>query len=97
VALGIAPLTAAEARRMIARLRVYPILSGARDGELADIARRPLTGGRAADIDTLVQVLLSVSDLALDCPAIAALDINPFFLYTQGHGGVAVDAFIALA
>jgi len=82
-ALGVAPLTADESRRMIARLQAYPVLAGAR-------------GEEPADVEALVQVLLAVSDLAMDCPAIATLDINPFFLYDRGHGGVAVDAFIAL-
>lgn len=83
-ALGVAPLTTDEARRMIARLRAYPMLAGAH-------------GEEPADVETLMRVILAVSDLAVDCPAIAALDINPFFLYDRGHGGVAVDAFIALA
>ncbi|MBU0490935.1 MAG: acetate--CoA ligase family protein [Chloroflexi bacterium] len=83
---GIVPLIDDEARRMIAGLHAYPVLAG-----------HALHQDASADLDALNQVILALNDLALDCPTIATVDIDPFFLYDAGYGGVAVDASITLS
>ncbi|MCL6638831.1 MAG: acetate--CoA ligase family protein, partial [Firmicutes bacterium] len=49
-----------------------------------------------ADEGAVVDILLKLSQLALDFPAIAELDINPLFVYDRGRGAVAADALIQL-
>lgn len=81
-ALGLPPLTADDARRMLESLRGYPILTGAR-------------GRSGAGIAALADVLLALSDLALACPQIAELDINP--LRATPGGPLALDALIRIS
>jgi len=82
-ALRVAPVTADEALEMLGELRAYPVLSGAR-------------GQATSDLDALAAIIVSVSRLALDCPSIAELDLNPVFVYQAGQGALAVDALITL-
>jgi acyl-CoA synthetase (NDP forming) len=82
-ALRVAPLTVDEALEMLRELRAYPVLAGAR-------------GQAASDLDALAQIIVAVSRLALDCPAIAELDLNPVFVYPAGRGALAVDALVTL-
>lgn len=54
--------------------------------------------GRApADEEAIAVVLLRLSRLALDFPAIIELDINPLLVYEKRRGAVAADALIVLA
>jgi len=69
---------------MLQELRGYPLLAGAR-------------GQPPADLDALADVLVRIADLALACPALAELDLNPVFVYPQGQGCLAVDARLMLA
>ena len=80
-ALGIPPLTEGDARAMIDRLAGRALLAGAR-------------GRPAADEAAVARVLLALSDLALACPALAELDINP--LRAGPDGAVALDALVRL-
>ncbi|MDH3443820.1 MAG: acetate--CoA ligase family protein, partial [Deltaproteobacteria bacterium] len=81
-AIGIPPLSEEQARDMIARLRGFSILSGAR-------------GKPPADIDSLCDAIVRVSQLALSVgDQLVGLDINP--LIVQTHGVVAVDALIEI-
>lgn len=82
-ALRVAPVTADEALEMLRELRAYPVLSGAR-------------GQAASDLDALAAIIVAVSRLAMDCPAIAELDLNPVFVYQAGRGALAVDALVTL-
>jgi len=72
----------ADARRMLASLKAYPILTGVR--------------GRArADIDALVDVMQKVSLLGMQCSdAIAEIEINPLAVLSEGRGVRALDALI---
>lgn len=83
-ALRVAPLTMADAQAMLPELRGYPLLAGAR-------------GQPPADLDALADVLGRVADLALACPTLVELDLNPVFVYPQGQGCLAVDARLMLA
>ena len=78
-ALGVPPLDGESARAMIEGLRGYPLLAGAR-------------GRPAVDIAAATDVLLALSDLALACPGVAELDINP--LRVLPRGAVALDALV---
>ncbi|HEV8676788.1 MAG TPA: acetate--CoA ligase family protein, partial [Methylomirabilota bacterium] len=76
------PLTEAEARAALARLRGYPVLLGTR-------------GAGPADLDALVDVLLRFGDLVADLgDLVREIDINPLVLYGAGGGGCAVDCVI---
>jgi acetyltransferase len=76
IALGLAPLDHDTARGLLAELRGYPVLVGAR-------------GTGPADLDALAAVLTAVGDLLVTVPEIAELDLNPVRVGTDGC--VAVD------
>ena len=78
VAVGIAPLTRGEAEQMLDSTLVSRRLAGWRGAPPAD---------RSAVIDTL----LRLSQLALDLPQVAELDINPLRVLAAGKGALAVD------
>lgn len=84
VALRIPPVTAATAREMVSEIDASPVLDGAR-------------GGPVADIEAIIECLLSVADLAVEFgDELAELDINPLFVREAGEGIVAADAVIRL-
>ncbi len=64
VAFRVIPLNKIDALEMLKELRGYPVLLGAR-------------GGEKADIDSLAEFLLRVSDFFQANPWIKELDINP--------------------
>ena len=77
----VAPLTRLDALDMVNGIRARPILDGFR-------------GEDPADISAIVDVLLRTSQLALDFPQIAELDINP--LLAGAAGVVAVDGRVLI-
>lgn len=80
VQMAVAPVSAAHARRLIARLRIAPVLAGARGRTPADVA---------ALADTITR--LSVLAAALG-PRLAELDINPLLVHSGDRGVIALDA-----
>ncbi|MDH4173359.1 MAG: acetate--CoA ligase family protein [Betaproteobacteria bacterium] len=77
---ALAPVSTAEARAMLARLRGYPLLTGFR-------------GGAPADLDALADAIARVSELAADLAGeIEELDVNPLRCGPQQVA--AVDALI---
>src|SRR6185369_6510943 len=77
---ALAPLTRAEAHWMIQNLKGARLLQGYR-------------GRPAVDVDKLAEILLRVSEFALDHKAsVSELDINP--LICSGSNLMAVDALI---
>jgi acetyltransferase len=78
-AVGLPPLNDRLARDLIARTRVGPLLAGYR-------------GRPAVHQSALVSVMLRVSQMACDLPALAELDINP--LLADSQGVLALDARI---
>lgn len=70
-AAALAPLNHAEARALVQRLNIAPVLAGFRgDAPLA--------------VNALVDTLVSVSQLVVDHPEIAELDLNPVFVSAEG-------------
>ncbi|MBI1210545.1 MAG: GNAT family N-acetyltransferase [Alphaproteobacteria bacterium] len=81
-ALALPPLNAALARDLISRTRVSRLLAGYRD-------RLPV------NIDAVIDVLLSLQDIAVELPQVKELDINP--LWADHSGVLALDARIRVA
>ena len=82
VSFRLAPVTLPMAREMIAEIKGYPLLTGAR-------------GRPPADIDALAEAIVKLSALAVDLKDhIAELDINPLFVMARGKGVKAADALI---
>ena len=73
------PISPAQARALIGRLKTAPILEGVR-------------GQAPGDIDALANLVSRVADLAAAEGNIDQLDLNPVFVYPAGEGVVAVDA-----
>ena len=69
-----------DARALIERLRVAPLLRGLRGRPAADVA---------AAADALVRLSWLAADMG---PRLAELDINPLILRAAGQGVIAVDA-----
>jgi acetyltransferase len=78
---GLPPLNLPLAAELVRRSRIAGLLDGQRDRPVVD---------RAA----LTEVLVRISQLAVDWPDIAALDVNP--LMAGPSGVMAVDAWIAI-
>jgi acyl-CoA synthetase (NDP forming) len=76
-----APVSAAQARDMIGRLRASALLDGYR-------------GAEAVDLGALAELIAAVSELAVAVPEIAELDLNPVFV--SAAGALAADARCAL-
>ena len=81
-ALSLPPLNTPLALAQIERTRVAKLLHGYRDEP-------------AADLDGIAQVLVSVSQLLVDLPELAELDINP--LLVNHEGVVALDARVRVS
>jgi acyl-CoA synthetase (NDP forming) len=82
VSFRLAPVTPAMAREMIAEIKGYSLLTGAR-------------GQAHADVDALADAIVRLSALAVDLTdQVAELDINPLFVMEKGKGVKAVDALI---
>ncbi len=81
VAFRIVPITARDAHQMVREIQGFPVLSGYR-------------GQEAADLAALEELLLKLSQFIEAHPDVAELDLNPVFAYPQG--AVAVDARVVL-
>lgn len=82
VVFRIAPVTKSAALDMIAEIKGYAVLTGAR-------------GAAHADIDALADAIVRLSALAIDLKDhVAELDINPLFVFPKGQGVKAGDALI---
>ena len=82
VSFRLAPVTPSMAREMIAEIKGYPLLTGAR-------------GREHADVDALADAIVKLSALAVDLKdQVAELDINPLFVMARGEGVKAADALI---
>lgn len=80
---GIAPLDRDDVERMIRSIRAYPMLAGAR-------------GRRPGDIPALAEVILKVSQMAMEYPELEELEMNPVMVGDEGTGVTAVDALVTI-
>ncbi|HSR49718.1 MAG TPA: acetate--CoA ligase family protein [Acidobacteriota bacterium] len=78
ISTAVAPLSRRQAREMLETTRAGVRLKGWR--------HLP-----PADIEAAVDVILRLSQIALDCPQIEELEINPLAVLPQGQGCVALD------
>jgi len=81
-AVALPPLNTSLARELMSRTRIFRLLQGYRDCPRADLEALSLT-------------LVKVSQMIVDIPQIAALEINP--LIVDEHGAFVVDAQILIA
>jgi len=83
VSFRLAPLGRAQALEMIAGLKAYPLLRGAR-------------GGPACDLGALADAIVALGRLAhAGGEHIDSIDINPLLALPQGQGVLALDAVVA--
>jgi acetyltransferase len=78
VAFGIAPLTRADVNRMIDNTKASALLAGIR-------------GGAKLDREALVDLILRLSAIALNHPAVQEMEINPLLILPDGQGVMALD------
>jgi acetyltransferase len=81
VSFRMAPLSEGAAARMVRAIRSLPMLTGSR-------------GLPEADLGAIERLLISISQLALDLPEIAEMDLNPAIVYPNGQGLKVVDVRI---
>ncbi len=74
----LSPLSKQDAAEMIRDINGLPILEGVR-------------GTEGADISSLEDILLRISQLAQDFPQIEEMDLNPIFSFGAGKGSKVVD------
>ena len=83
VSFRIAPISRVMAQEMIREIKTIKLLTGTR-------------GEEPSDIESVVDIMLKVSQLVTDFPEIMEMDINPLFVKKQGNGSVAGDARIRI-
>jgi len=84
VSFRLAPMRPYSALRMVESVRGYPLLKGVR-------------GEAPSDLTALTEAIERVSQLAVEHPDVAELDLNPLIVRPVGLGVVAVDARVVLA
>ena len=83
VTFRVAPFSRQEAQAMLSEIRTRALLDGVR-------------GNPPVDKQALLEALLRIGQLVTDFPEIAELDINPFMVYEEGQGGIALDMRLIL-
>jgi acyl-CoA synthetase (NDP forming) len=84
IAVAIPPISRAQAREMLKRLRGFSILTGVR-------------GKPPADVEALCDAIVGVARLATALgDQLLGLDINPLIVLPKGQGAIAVDAVVEL-
>jgi acetyltransferase len=84
VAFRLAPISKQEVATQVRSIRTFPLLRGVR-------------GEPPADIATIEDVVLRISQLVTDFPEIVEMDINPLVVHNQGEGAIVLDARIILS
>jgi acyl-CoA synthetase (NDP forming) len=78
-----APISREDAEEMIGEIKAINLLKGAR-------------GEKPSDINSIIEVLLKVSQLVTDFPEITEMDINPLFVKEEGKGAIAGDVRVVI-
>jgi acetyltransferase len=84
VSFRLAPLSRQGSEAMLKEIRAAALLEGVR-------------GQPAVDRQSIADTLLRISQLVMDFPEIAELDINPYVAFEQGQGGIAIDMRLVLS
>jgi acetyltransferase len=84
VGFGIAPLSADQAKGIIQQTMAGQLLQGYR-------------GGPVFDVEAVLDAIGRLSQLALDFPEIAEVEINPLLVLPTGQGAKVLDARMILA
>jgi len=84
VSFRLAPLTQKDASEMVSETKAFTLLRGIR-------------GEKPSDVDSVINVLLRVSQLVTEFPEINELDLNPLFVYERGKGSLALDVKITIS
>jgi acetyltransferase len=79
VSFGVAPLDEKATEKMMESIKAFPLLKGFR-------------GRKPRDLKVLKDTIIRLSQLAVDCPQIKELDINPLILLEEGQGAYIADA-----
>ena len=83
VSFRVAPVGKSTALQMIREIKSSELLSGVR-------------GTQLRDVDAIAEAIVKLSSLAIDCPQIKELDINPLIVLEEGRGCYVADAKIIL-
>ncbi|MBI3582942.1 MAG: acetate--CoA ligase family protein [Nitrospinae bacterium] len=81
VSYRLAPLDKKEALEMIREVKGYPLLTGFR-------------GSKPADIDSLSETIVKLSEILIEIEDIKEIEINPLFVYEKGVKAVDVKAVL---
>ncbi|MEF2144796.1 MAG: acetate--CoA ligase family protein [Desulfovibrionaceae bacterium] len=82
VAFRLAPLTLNDAQSLVREIKAFPLLRGVR-------------GQESVDIGAIEDILLTVSQMAVDFPEIEEADIGPILVYNKG--ALVVDMRLTLS
>ncbi len=83
VSFRLAPVSEQAASEIITETKSYALLQGVR-------------GEPPSDINSIIDVILRVSQLSMDFKEISEIDINPLFVYERGKGSLALDVKITV-
>jgi acetyltransferase len=83
VTFRIAPISPLEAEEMLGEIRAHALLNGVR-------------GEPPVDKPAIIDSILRIGQLVTDFPEIMELDINPFVVYPNDGGGIAIDMRLVL-
>jgi acetyltransferase len=83
VTFRLAPIRELGAQRMVESIKAIQILRGVR-------------GKPASDLNAVVECIQRLSQLAVEIPEIAELDINPLMVLPAGQGAAVIDARLRL-
>lgn len=80
---ALCPIARSRAEAMLRKLRIFPLLDGAR-------------GSEKLDTSAIIEAIGRLSKLIADHPSIDELDINPLLVFPKGKGVLVVDGRISL-
>ncbi|KAF5064616.1 Protein lysine acetyltransferase Pat [anaerobic digester metagenome] len=80
---AIAPVNEMDAKDMIRKIKTHELLEGVR-------------GAKPKDVDSIVDIILRISQLVTDFPEINEFEINPLMVFDEGDGALAVDMRLML-
>jgi len=84
VSYRLCPLTRSEANRMIEETKAYTLLRGVR-------------GEPPSDIESIIDVILRISQIMISFKEVVEMEINPLCIYEKNKGCLAVDIRITIS